>query len=120
MFRFVMVGGLGMAVNTVALYMFYGWFSLPLLVASILAVEISIVHNYLLNNRWTFGGRWVSPQRFVKFNISALGGLAMNSATMWLLARLGLYYLVANALGAFVAFFVNYALSAHWVWREGL
>ena len=48
---------------------------LPLLVASPLAVELAIVHNYFLNDRWTFRRRQASRARFAMFNLSAMVAL---------------------------------------------
>jgi putative flippase GtrA len=57
-----------------------------------------------------------SLKRFGKDNIASLAGLSLNVMTVWLLARLGLYFLVANLFGIGAGVASNYALSAAWVW----
>jgi putative flippase GtrA len=114
--KFVVVGGSGTILNTAVLYVLYHWQHLPLLAASALAVEVAVVNNYLLNDRWTFAGRSPSLRRFAKFNASSLGGLAVNVLSVWFLTRMGLHYLVANLAGIGAAFAVNLSLSATWVW----
>ncbi|UGY90953.1 GtrA family protein [Streptomyces gobiensis] len=115
--RFAVVGGMGAIVNTTALYLLYRWVRLPLLTASALAVELAVVHNYLLNDWWTFSVRAPSIRRFVKFNVSVLGGLAVNVFLVWLLAlHLDVYFLLANGVGIGAAFAVNFLSSAGWVW----
>ncbi|MET7765134.1 GtrA family protein [Streptomyces sp. NPDC005336] len=114
--RFAVVGGGGVLVNTVALFALYHWAGLPLLVASSIAVELAVVHNYLLNERWTFAVRTPSARRFVKFNVSVLGGLAVNVLIAWSLARAGMHLLLANWIGIGAAFAVNFATSTGWVW----
>jgi putative flippase GtrA len=117
MAKFALVGGTGVAVNTVALYLLYQVGHVPLIVASILAVELAIVNNFLWNNRWTFGQRDLSPGRFLRFNIVSLGGLAITTGTLYLVSSLGVYYLLANLLGITLATVWNFALNVLWTWR---
>ncbi|WP_064456028.1 GtrA family protein [Streptomyces hygroscopicus] len=114
--RFALVGGGGVLVNTVVLYALYHWAGLPLLAASSIAVELAVVHNYLLNDRWTFKVRNPSHRRFIKFNVSVLGGLGVNVLIVWTLVRSGMHVLLANCLGITAAFAVNFASSTGWVW----
>jgi putative flippase GtrA len=55
--RFAVVGAGGVVVNMLVLHVLYAMVHLPLLVASPVAVALAVVHNYLVNNRWTFGLR---------------------------------------------------------------
>lgn len=114
--RFAVVGGVGVGVNTAALYLLRQWAHLALPAASVIAVELAVVNNYLLNNAWTFAAGPPTVRRFAKFNVSALGGLAVNVLAVWLLTGLGLFYLVANLIGISASFAANYALSVTWVW----
>jgi putative flippase GtrA len=116
--RFCVVGATGAAVNTAVLYLLSRGLGLPLLVSSALAVELAIVSNYLLNDRWTFATRRPSLRRFAKFNIASLAGLSLNVTTVWLLTRSGVYFLVANLVGIAAAVAANYVFSAAWVWRR--
>jgi putative flippase GtrA len=116
MLRFAVVGAAGIAVNTAALYLLYRWLRVPLVVASAAAVELTVVHNYFLNDRWTFAVRAPSIRRFGKFNVSMLGGLAVNVLVLWTLMRGGVHLLPANLLAIGAAFAVNYASSTLWVW----
>src|ERR1051325_1004968 len=73
--RFLVVGAVSYVINQAALYGLYEHLllglrgvSLPLagldvslFVASTLAVELSIVVRFLLNDRWTFAGRGTKP-----------------------------------------------------------
>ncbi|MEU5029047.1 GtrA family protein [Streptomyces milbemycinicus] len=114
--RFAVVGVGGVLVNTVSLFALYRWAHWPLLAASPVAVELAVVHNYLLNDRWTFAVSTPSFRRFLKFNVSVLGGLAVNVLAVWLLERLGIHLLLANGIGIAAAFAANFAASAGWVW----
>jgi putative flippase GtrA len=99
-----------------ALYVLHRWVGLPLPAASALAVELAVIHNYLLNDWWTFAVRAPSIRRFVKFNASVLSGLAVNVFVVWSLTSMGTYFLVANGLGIAAGFALNFASSMAWVW----
>jgi putative flippase GtrA len=116
--KFMLVGGSGAVLNTAVLYVLYGRLHMPLVAASAVAVELAVVNNFLLNDRWTFAARSRSIRRFAKFNVSSLGGLAVNVLSVWLLTRIGLYVLVANLVGIAAGMVVNITLSVTWVWGK--
>ena len=116
--KFAVVGGTGVIINTSALYLLSRWAGLPLVAASALAVELAAISNYLLNDTWTFAARGRSLARFAKFNTASLAGLALNVLSVWLLTRLGLYFLVADLIGIAAGFAANYAFSVRWVWGQ--
>jgi putative flippase GtrA len=116
--KFMLVGGSGAVLNTAVLYLLYQRLHMPLVAASAVAVELAVVNNFLLNDRWTFATRSRSLQRFAKFNVSSLGGLAVNVLSVWFLARHGLPVLVANLAGIAAGMAVNLTLSVTWVWRR--
>jgi putative flippase GtrA len=118
--KFACVGSIGIVINTGALYILSRWLGLPLAAASAIAVELAIISNYVINDRWTFSSRAISLRRFAKFNVASLSGLSVNVATVWLLTRIGVYFIAANLLGITLGFASNYALSSVWVWGRAL
>ena len=52
--RFFAVGVGGIVVNNLALAGLHGWVGLALLPATLVAVELAVVHNYVLHEMWTF------------------------------------------------------------------
>ena len=114
--KFAAVGALGVLLNTAALYLLYEWLHLPLLVASAMAIELAVVNNYLLNDHWTFASHSRSVRRFVRFNVSSLGGVAINLAAVALLTAAGWHVLAADLVGIAAGFVVNFVLSSAWVW----
>lgn len=116
--KFAGVGGTGVIINTSVLYVLSRWAGLPLVAASALAVELAAISNYLLNDAWTFAERSPSLGRFAKFNTVSLAGLALNVLSVWLLTRLGLYFLVADLIGIAAGFAANYVFSVRWVWGQ--
>ncbi len=117
--KFSLVGASGLVVNTAALFSLHQLAGLPLLVASPLAVECSIVNNFIWNDRWTFGIRPDTWQRFLKFNLISLGGLAIATGVLYGLVTLaGIHYLLANLVGIGMATLWNFSLNLFWTWRE--
>jgi putative flippase GtrA len=116
--RFCLVGGTGIVINTAVLYLLSRGLGLPLPLSSAVAVELAIISNYVLNDRFTFAARRPSLRRLAKFNLTSLGGLGVNVVIVWLLTRHGVYFLVANLVGIAVAVVVNYTFSVAWVWRR--
>ena len=114
---FGVVGLTGFVVNASLVYLLHGLLHWFLPVTVILASELAIVNNYLWNDRWTFGRRDLSLQRFVRFNFSSLGGIAITTAVTTVLAAGGLPYLPALLAGVGVGALVNFLASALWVWR---
>lgn len=115
--RFGLVGVLGVAVNSLVLYAAHGLLGLPLLAASPLAVEIAILHNFLWNERWTFGESTFSLVRLGKFNLTSLGGLLIASSVLYLLVTyVGVHYLLANLVGIGLATLWNFGTSLVWTW----
>lgn len=117
-FKFGVVGASGAALNTGVLYSLYHLARLPLLVSSALAVELAVISNYLLNNRWTFSAPRPSCRVFAKFNAVSVVGIGLNVLTVWILVRSGVFFLAANLVGILISFASNYAFSVAWVWRR--
>lgn len=115
--RFGAVGLTGVAVNLVVIQMLFGQLHWPALPASAIAVELSVVNNFVWNNWWTFGQRTISPVRFVRFNLVSLGGLVITSVVFAVLVqRLDVYYLLAQLIGIGAATTWNFVASVFWTW----
>jgi len=121
--RFCMVGFSGVGVNMGLLWFFTDVGGLYYLLSSIIAVEASILTNYTLNNFITFADRKKSGvgnffKRMGKFNTISLAGLLINMSVLYFFTEaVGLYYLIANALGIMAATSWNYLVNNWWTWR---
>ena len=123
--RFGLVGLSGIFVNMGLLYALTEFAGLYYLASAAIAIELSIVNNFIWNDIWTFGAadnlRFERKiQRFGSFQVVSMGGLLVNMAVLFLLADVfGVYYLVANLTGILIAFAWNYAINRHYTWRKG-
>ncbi|UWZ52922.1 GtrA family protein [Dactylosporangium aurantiacum] len=120
--RFSLVGAGGVVVNNATLVVLHGGLGLPLLPATVAAVELALVTNYVLHELWTFRqgrrGSRLSLQRFAYFSLAGLAALPVNVVAVQLLVALGMHYLPANLIGIVAGFAVNFAVSSKWIWSE--
>ena len=115
--KFLFVGGLGVIINSLALVVLHQLLRFPLVIASLAAVELAIVNNFIWNDRWTFGRKKLSLQRFFQFNLVSCGGLVITTGTLWVLVtHLAAPYLLANLLGIGLATGWNFGMSLLWTW----
>ncbi|WP_239075646.1 GtrA family protein [Planosporangium flavigriseum] len=118
MSRFSLVGVIGIVVNNIVLFALHGLLGLALVPATVAAVEVAMVHNYLLHEVWTFRHRRPSARRFISYSLVAAAALLVNVSIVGVLAGVGLYYLLANLVGIGAAFAINFAVSSTWIWSE--
>lgn len=114
--KFLLVGLAGVAVNEGLLFLLAP--HTPLLAASAMAVEASIVANFIMNNFWTFRGRGEASlfRRLAKYNTVTILGAFTNIAVLGALVFIHLEYLAANFVGIMLGFAANYAGSEGVVW----
>jgi len=120
--KFCVVGASGVVIN-LGCFTLLLWIGLNKYIASPLAIEISILWNFLFNDRWTF--RWQNTQekkgiRALKFNVISFLALAVSYSTF---ALLTLFFpevkpQVHQFIGIIPATFVNYFFNAYWTFRE--
>ena len=116
--KFNLVGLTGVLVNEGLLVLFVSS-GVYYLYASAIAIEASIISNFVLNDLWTFRDRRHGHvvARLLKFNGLMLVGLAVNLAILYLGTDImNINYAVSNLLGIAVAFLVRYWLSVKYAW----
>ena len=122
MIRFGAVGLSGVGVNMFFLWFFTEVGGIHYMISSPLAVEISIVSNFLLNDAWTFRdapSRARFSVRLMRFHLTALGGFVLNYAVLIGLTELaGVYYLLSNLAGIVAGMAWNYTVNVKWTWRR--
>lgn len=120
-FKFAVVGGSGVIVNMGFFYVFTRIAGIDIKFASPIAIEISILSNFFLNNMWTFRKRdTYVPLHSRIFRYHLVTGLAgiVNYFTLLLLANLaGIQDLIANLIGIALGMLINYFLNSLWTWR---
>jgi len=122
--KFNAVGGIGIAVQLAALALFRSALHLDYLLATALAVETAVLHNFLWHERFTWADRPAarpvqSLVRLAKFNLSNGGvSIVANLLLMRLLVgELHLNYALANLSAIAVCSLVNFLLSDRFVFH---
>jgi len=117
--KFSIVGGSGILVNEGLLWLLTEIIGVFYLLSGLIAVEASILSNFILNDIWTFkdrrNGSFLS--RMLKFNIARAIIIIINIGVLWALTSLGLNYLIANLIGIIAATVFTYTSSLKWVWK---
>lgn len=122
--KFLVVGAVGLAVNQGMLFVLHQGLGSHLVVSSVIAIFLSMLVTFLLNERWTWHDRGSGPLtgRVVKYFPINLIGLVINVVVLKLLvSEANVHYLIANLFGAGIAALWNFVLNNHFTWgaREG-
>lgn len=120
--RFVMVGAFTAGVQMVLLWLFVDTAGLNYLVGAVVAIEITIVLTYVLNNAWTFRANQNTGVRgylvgLGKTNVVRGTAIPIQLGVLYGLVEFqAITYLLANAVAIVVSGLYRYVLDATWTW----
>ena len=120
--RFVAVGAFTAGIQMALLWLFVDSAGVNYLLGATIAIEITIILSYILNNAWTFQdsqntGRVDYLVGLLKTNIVRGTAIPLQLAILYALVEwLGLLYLVGNAVAIFISGLYRYVLDAKWTW----
>lgn len=123
--KFNLVGAMGVGVQFAALFVMKGLVGVDYLLATAMAVETAVIHNFLWHERFTWADR-VRPSRrgalirLIRFNLTT-GAMSMvgNVALMKVMVGEGhMNYLVANGIAIALCSIANFLVSDQWVFGE--
>jgi putative flippase GtrA len=118
--KFALVGVSGIVVNEILLIILQSK-GMYFLTADAIAIEVSILTNFAMNDLWTFRDTRTGhfAVRLVKFNLLMLAGLVVNLVIVDIgTVYFGITPTIANLIGIGVAFFLRYALSVKYTWMR--
>jgi putative flippase GtrA len=131
--RFAAVGSSGVPVNLGLLYLLAELCRLPEVAASAVAIELSILWNFALNNAVTFRDRNPSAQatfasRLLRYNLVGLVGLGIQLSTFVLANRLivrtlhlsqpGIWKYASQLIGIAFAMAFSFCSNFFWTWGQ--
>ena len=122
LWRFFVVGALAAGLQTALLWTFVEVGQIYYVLAAIVAIEITILSQYVLNNAWTFSDRsndGIQPflGGLLRTNLVRGTAIPLQTGLLFLLVdTVGLMYLGANAVAILLSGFYRYALDARWTW----
>ncbi len=118
--KFLVVGTSGAAIDFALLAILVEIFHWLPLVANLASFSIAVVSNFFLNKFWTWRDTSLAYRRqFIKFFITSVLGLGINTLLMWLLLTGGLYYLWAKVIVSLVVAVWNYSVNNWWTFGAG-
>lgn len=119
--KFVVVGSVGLAVNQGLLFVLRDLVNLDLNIASPIAIFVSMVVTFALNEQWTWHDRGSGPivhRLAAYFPINMVGLLINFGVLSFLVHDQGWHYLIANLVGAGFAAVWNFTLNHLITWRD--
>jgi putative flippase GtrA len=123
--KFYTVGAIGIGVQLAALAAYVSIFHINYLLATALAVETALVHNFVWHERYTWVDRTnLKPKdiavRLVRFNVSngAVSILGNLAVMRWLVGQAHLPYFYANLIAIAVCSLANFLVSELFVFRK--
>jgi putative flippase GtrA len=122
--KFNAVGIIGIGVQLLVLTILASGFKVNYLLATFLAVEATLLHNFVWHERWTWVERIRSTtsrkiRRLVRFHLTnGLISIAGNLVLMWVfVSQLHMHYFVANLMAIGTCSVVNFFASDRLVFR---
>jgi putative flippase GtrA len=120
--KFYAVGGIGIGLQLAALVVFRSVLHMDYRVATVLAVEAAVIHNFVWHERFTWADRALASHplaRFAKFNLtngllSIAGNLVLMQA---LVGGLEMNYFLANVLTIAGCSVANFLVSDRFVFQ---
>ena len=119
--KFVLVGAVGLVVNQTSLALLHDSFNIAVVVASPIAIFVSMIVTFILNERWTWHDRGTGLviHRAMAYLPINVGGLLINWGILYYLHdAYEVHYLAANLIGAGVAAVWNFSLNHAITWRR--
>jgi len=120
--RFTIVGAVSAAVQMGLLWMFVDTVRLNYLLGAAIAIEITIILNYVLNNAWTFRHiRNTGSSAFItgllKTNIVRGSAIPIQLVILFLLVEYGqVLYLLSNGIAILLSGIYRFILDVRWTW----
>jgi len=120
--RFALVGLSGLLVNLGSYVLLTRKIGFGIALACPIAIELSILSNYFLNDVWTFKYRRVTIpvyRRLFRFHVvAALAGSLNYLVFLILVYLMHVYDILANVIGISIGMLINYSLNSIWTWHQ--
>jgi len=123
--KFNLVGGIGIGVQFGALFALKSVLGLNYMLATAIAVEAAVIHNFAWHEKFTWADRVESSWqrcvlRFLRFNltcgaVSIVGNLALMKV---MVAEGHMNYLLVNGIAITLCSTANFLVSDGWVFPE--
>jgi putative flippase GtrA len=123
LFKFASVGASGAIINLLTIYILTSYEHLYYISSAVIAIETSILWNFILNTRITFEYNFLTFSHLLdsvmRYHLASLLGICVNLSTLFVLTEfIKINYVISEAFAILLAFGFNYTLSKKYVWHE--
>ena len=121
--RFFVVGTFAASVQQLLLFALVDVVNLEYRIGAAIAIEITIILSYLLNNAWTFRASQHTTRAtylvgLVKTNLVRGTSIPIQLGILTIFVEwLGVFYLIANGGAILISGLYRYALDSRWTWN---
>ncbi|HTP31266.1 MAG TPA: GtrA family protein [Candidatus Acidoferrales bacterium] len=115
--RWWIVGMAFLLVGTGILYVARDILRLPVILATPVAAELTLLVRFLANDSWVFGQGNPTWRRLWQFHVASAGGFVIWMAVTNGLYQLGVQYLIASVIGSACSMCFSIVTNFLWVWR---
>ena len=120
--KYCLVGLSGVIINLGVYYYLTRFISFPVTLSSPIAIEISIISNFFLNNFWTFKARPTKKSlktKLLNFHLVAgFSGIINYLFFLVLIYLVNIYDILAVVSGIAIGIIFNYAGNSLWTFRK--
>jgi putative flippase GtrA len=119
LFRFGLVGGAATLVNSVVFILLVDKLKLAPLLGNFLAFVVAFFVSYFGHSWWTFKHKQHSHEKLMKFLVTSLVSLGLNSLFVWTFMHLlhqSAY--IATLPMIFITPLLTFAISKYWVFKH--
>ena len=112
--KYGLTGVSGVLINMVFFFLFFKILDFPDIPSLVLAIELSIIITFLMNNYWVFSSRVYSRSvwwRMAAYHFTLIMGIIINVGTYWILKTMGIHYMLADFVGIVLASLWNFYLT---------
>jgi putative flippase GtrA len=125
--KFNFVGAIGMVVQFATLFLLKAVLHFNYLLATPLAVEVAVLHNFIWHERFTWADRLLIPSRSQRSSLDRCLRFHVSNGAVSILGNLTLMkllvdfahlnYLVANGIAIVLCSLANFMMSSEWVFE---
>jgi putative flippase GtrA len=117
LFKFGIVGLLGMVVDFGVTWLFKEKVRINRYVANAIGFSCAVVFNFMLNRAWTFSSQANVEGQLARFIAVSLVGLGLNTGIVYFFNRRNLNFYLSKALAIVLVFVWNYAANSYFTFR---
>ena len=121
--KFLAIGAGGFAINIVGLYLLTDRAHIYYVLAALLAIQLSLLFTFLLNEKWTWKDRRHGGilNRYLRYQMVNGLGIGINISVLFALTfSLEVQYLLSNFVGAGLAAIWNFAANNLFTWNRNV